>query len=221
MDLRNFNRVQERIDEAAQRAGRNGDEVTLVAVSKSQPPDAVEALYEAGHRDFGENRANEMAEKAAQLPADIRWHFVGSLQSNKTRLIRNATYMLHSLDRESLAGAWAKGIGEPPPVLIEVNVGQEDQKGGVAAGEVLDLVRKAHALGLRTRGLMAIPPLFPTPEESRPFFILLREIRDRLRVGSLDLAELSMGMTNDFEVAIEEGASLIRVGRAIFGSRHL
>jgi hypothetical protein len=161
-----------------------------------------------------------MAEKAATLPLDIRWHFVGSLQTNKVRMVRGATHLLHSLDRTSLATAWVKGMGRPPPVLIQVNVGQESQKGGVAPSEVESLAETARSLGLDVRGLMTIPPIPDDPESSRPFFAWLRQLRDSTRVGYPEIEELSMGMTDDFEVGISEGASFIRVGRAIFGPRH-
>ncbi len=211
--------VRERIAAAAQRAGRDLSDITLVAVSKSKPVSDIRALYDLGHRDFGENRAQEMAEKAAALPSDIRWHFVGALQTNKTRLVRPVTHLLHSMDRESLAFAWAKGIGLPPPVLIQVNTGSEPQKSGVDASEVADLLETTLAAGVTVRGLMAIPPVAEHIEAMRPHFAELRGLRDRLAEVHGGVQELSMGMTDDFEIAIEEGASLIRVGRAIFGDR--
>jgi hypothetical protein len=215
-----YQQVMNRVGEAAARANRSAEEITVVAVSKGRPPDEVAALYEAGHRDFGENRASEMAEKAGALPDDIRWHFVGSLQSNKVRAVRGRTHLLHSLDRMSLAKAWLKGIGAPSPVLIQVNIGREEQKGGVLAEQAGDLVERVVELGLHPRGLMAIPPLGGRPEDSRKFFVELRDLQGRLAIDAHQLTELSMGMTDDFEVAIEEGASIIRVGRAIFESTH-
>jgi pyridoxal phosphate enzyme (YggS family) len=218
MGLIDYQQVMGRVGEAAARASRNPEEITVVAVSKGRPAHDVAVLYEEGHRDFGENRASEMAEKSTALPDDIRWHFVGSLQSNKVRLIRGQTHLLHSLDRMSLAKAWLKGIGVPPPVLVEVNIGREEQKGGVVPEQAGDFFGKIIELGLKPRGLMAIPPLGDGPEYSREFFVELCELRDRLAINVQQLTELSMGMTNDFEVAIEEGASIIRVGRAIFES---
>jgi pyridoxal phosphate enzyme (YggS family) len=218
--LGDYRKVMNRVGEAAARASRSPEEITVVAVSKGRPPEEVAALYQAGHRDFGENRASEMAEKSGALPDDIRWHFVGSLQSNKVRMVRGRTHLLHSLDRMSLAKAWLKGIGAPPPVLIEVNIGREEQKGGVLAEQTGDLVGTVVELGLHPRGLMAIPPLGGRPEDSRRFFVELRDLQSRLAADTHQLTELSMGMTNDFEVAIEEGASIIRVGRAIFESTH-
>jgi PLP dependent protein len=204
---------------AVERSGRKRDDVTLVAVSKNQPVEAIASLYRVGHRDFGENRAQEMSNKAAQLPDDIRWHFVGALQSNKTRLVRGVTWLLHSVDRVSLAKAWLKGPGDPPPVLLQVDVGDEDQKGGVAPGDLAGLRDHVTELGLNIRGLMTIPPQTDNPEASRPFFVALRAARDGLSIDPGSVMELSMGMTDDFEIAIEEGASMIRVGRAIFGPR--
>ena len=215
-----YQKVMHRVGEAATRANRSAEEITVVAVSKGRPPDEVAALYETGHRDFGENRASEMAEKAGALPDDIRWHFVGSLQSNKVRVVRGRTHLLHSLDRMSLAKAWLKGIGAPPPVLIQVNIGREGQKGGVLAEQAGDLVKRVVDLGLHPLGLMAIPPLGERAEDSRKFFVELRDLQGRLAADTHQLTELSMGMTDDFEVAIEEGASIIRVGRAIFESTH-
>jgi pyridoxal phosphate enzyme (YggS family) len=199
--------------------GRDPAGITVVAVSKAKPVSDIEALYLRGHRDFGENRAQEMADKAAQLPRDIRWHFVGALQSNKARLIRPLTHLLHSMDRGSLATAWAKGSGLPPPVLLQVNTGREAQKSGVLPEQTRTTIERLLEIGLEVRGLMAIPPIVDDPESQRPHFELLRRLRDDIVVDHPDLTELSMGMTDDFEVAIEEGASMIRVGRAIFGAR--
>ena len=214
-----YREVLDRIRAAADRAGRDPSAITLVAVSKSKPASDIRSLYDLGHRDFGENRAQEMAEKAAALPADIRWHFVGALQTNKARLVRPVTHLLHSMDRESLAFAWAKGIGAAPPVLIQVNTGSEPQKAGVAAGEAAALLQTLLDVGITIRGLMAIPPVAEDAESMRPHFAELRELRDHLSELHGGVQELSMGMTDDFEIAIEEGASLIRVGRAIFGPR--
>ena len=211
--------VLDRMAAAARRVGRNPASITLVAVSKEKSIPEIEAVYATGHRDFGENRAHEMAEKAERLPGDIRWHFVGPLQSNKARLVRPITCLLHSMDRESLAAAWAKGSGLPPPVLLEVNTGHERQKSGVVPEQVPVVLDRIIGFGLRVQGLMAIPPIAADPEHQRHHFALLRQLRDELWTTHPDLADLSMGMTDDFEVAIEEGATMIRVGRAIFGPR--
>lgn len=202
------------------RSGRDTSEVTLVAVSKTKSAEEIMRVYEEGHRDFGENRAQELATKAPLLPDDIRWHFVGSLQSNKTRVVRPLSHLLQSMDRRSLALAWVKGPGMPPPVLLQVNVGDERQKSGADVEETDSLVEWMTGLGLDVKGLMAIPPVPDQPEASRRFFVMLRELRDRVAVRNPSVVELSMGMTDDFEVAIEEGASIIRIGRAIFGPRN-
>jgi pyridoxal phosphate enzyme (YggS family) len=215
-----YRAVLERIAEAATRSGRGPEEVTLVAVSKTKSVDEIRVIYEEGHRVFGENRAQEMAAKAPELPSDLEWHFVGALQSNKARVVRPITTLLHTMDRASLAKAWLKGPALAPPVLVEVNVGDEPQKAGVAPDQVLPTVGRFVELGLDVRGLMAIPPIPRVPEDSRPYFAQLRELRDELLVEHPAATELSMGMTDDFEVAIEEGASIIRVGRAIFGPRN-
>jgi pyridoxal phosphate enzyme (YggS family) len=211
--------VRERMAAAAERVGRDLSAIRLVAVSKAKSVTDIEKIYSLGHRDFGENRAQEMVEKAAVLPDDIRWHFVGGLQTNKARAIRPITHLLHSMDRESLGEAWAKGSGLPPPVLLQVNTGKESQTFGAdpeRAGQILDRVT---GLGIEVLGLMAIPPYSDDPEEQRPHFAMLRTMRDELSSSHPSLTELSMGMTDDFEVAIEEGSTVIRVGRAIFGER--
>ena len=208
-----------RVERAAARSGRSAADVTVVAVSKTISPEDILTIYEQGHRDFGENRAQEMAEKVGLLPHDIRWHFVGALQSNKAKLVRAKTHLLHSMDRLSLANAWLKGPGKPPPVLLQVNVGEEPQKSGVLPGDVVESVETMSSLGLDVQGLMAIPPIPETAEESRGYFVELRRLRDLAASIVPSVGHLSMGMTDDFEVAIEEGASIIRVGRAIFGPR--
>jgi hypothetical protein len=214
-----YREVMERVADAAAGSGRSPDEVTVVAVSKTMSVDDVLAVYEQGHRDFGENRAGELADKAAALPEGIRWHFVGSLQSNKTRMVRGVVHLLHSMDRRSLGKAWMKGRGLPPPVLAQVNIGREPQKSGVDPEDVPAALEWMETLGLDVRGLMAIPPEPDRPEDSREHFARLREIRDEVAPSHPSVVELSMGMTDDFEVAVAEGASIIRVGRAIFGPR--
>lgn len=220
MDLSRYDAVVHQMAAAAESVGREPAEVTLIAVSKGQPIQAIRALYEAGQRDFGENRAQEMADKSAELPADIRWHFVGSLQSNKVRVIRERTHLLHSLDRLSLASAWIKGLGHPPDALLQVNIGREEQKGGVLPEDLIGLATNVELLGIKVIGLMAIPPIGKTPEDSRRYFSALRKLRDENIARFPTMEGLSMGMTDDFETGIHEGASFIRVGRAIFGERH-
>lgn len=211
--------VMDQVASAARASNRDPAPVTVVAVSKSKTAEEVMAVYDQGHRDFGENRAAELAEKARRLPPDIRWHFVGALQSNKVRLVRGVTHLLHSVDRESLASAWVKGPGRPSPVLVQVDLAGERQKSGTTPERAGELVAKLVSLGLEVNGLMAIPPAPGRPEDSRPYFAALRELRDHLTPSVPRLRDLSMGMSDDFEVAISEGASIIRVGRAIFGDR--
>ena len=215
-----YDAVLRRVGEAANRAGKDITEIVVVAVSKSRTPAEILALYELGHRDFGENRAQELVDKAGELPGDIRWHFVGSLQSRKARIVRPVVALLHSMDRASLGSAWLKGHGIPPPALLQVNIGHESQKSGIAPedmGQALDWMSN---LGLEANGLMAIPPVPETPENSRQHFARLRNLRERFVHQHPSLKELSMGMSDDFEVAIEERASIIRVGRAIFDKRN-
>ena len=212
--------MMERVGAAAERSGRHVDEIAVVAVSKTKSAAEIMDVYDRGHRDFGENRAAELAEKSPRLPQDIRWHYVGALQSNKVRLVRGTTQLLHSMDRRSLAVAWLKGSGLPPPVLVQVNVGMEGQKSGVAPEAVVEFVDEMSRLGIEVTGLMAIPPIPAAPQDSRPHFHRLRVMRDEVCETHPGVVELSMGMTDDFEVAIEEGASIIRVGRAIFGPRN-
>jgi uncharacterized pyridoxal phosphate-containing UPF0001 family protein len=160
-----------------------------------------------------------MAAKASNLPGDIRWHFVGALQSNKVRLVRGISFLLHSVDRDSLGNAWLKGPGLPPPVLVQVELAGEERKSGTAPGDARGLVDRLIARGLEVKGLMAIPPAPSTPEDSRPYFAELRQLRDEIARDVPQVSELSIGMTDDYVVAISEGASIIRVGRAIFGDR--
>lgn len=208
--------VRERLAAAAERSGRRPEEVTLVAVTKEHDPAEIMRLYDQGQRDFGENRAQEMAGKIDELPADVRWHFIGPLQRNKVRIVRPAVVMLHSMDRMSLAESWMKGPGLPPPVLLQVNIGREPQKHGVDPDGAVDVASTMVDMGLPLKGLMAILPIVEDPEDARPYFVLMREIRDEVVGCAPQVTELSMGMTDDFEVAVEEGATIVRVGRAIF-----
>jgi pyridoxal phosphate enzyme (YggS family) len=212
----NLAKVQERIAAAAHRAGRLPGEVTLVAVAKGHGPEAILEAYHAGQRDFGESRAQELVEKASQLPPDIRWHFVGPLQRNKVRQVRPCVVLLHSLDRLGLARSWARGVGVPPPILVEVNVGGEEKKLGGPPDTTEELVERATRTGLNVQGLMTIPPRVARPEEARSYFLELAGLRDRLAPRWPELQHLSMGMSEDFEVAVEAGSTMLRIGRAIF-----
>ncbi len=214
--------VRDRIDAAARRAGRAPESIRLVLASKTQPPEAIRAAYDAGAREFGENYVQEAVAKRDALGnlADLRWHLIGHLQSNKVKLAAAAFAMIQTLDSETLAAALARAHKVPPlPVLIEINLGGEASKHGVAPEAATRLIDAARSL-VDVRGLMAIPPPGETAEDSRRWFVGLRELRDRLaRASGLALSDLSMGMTDDFEVAIEEGATIVRVGRAVFGER--
>ena len=222
----NIEGIQARIAAACARVGRNPAEVRLVAVSKTKPAALIEEAAAAGQRLFGENYVQEFADKAEQVRAPVEWHFIGALQSNKVKYLRGKVTMIHSLDRLSLAEEinrqWAK-LDRPMDVLLEVNLGDESSKAGTGAEEAIELVRRVAELPfLRLRGLMALPPWLDDPEEVRPYFRRLREVARRieaLNIPGVSMAELSMGMSNDFEVAIEEGATLVRVGTAIFGGR--
>ncbi len=213
--------VWERIAAAAAASDRDAGAVTLVAVSKAQPVERVMAAYRAGHRDFGENRAQELVARLTELPTDVRWHFVGHLQRNKVRQVRPVVTFLHSMDRLELGREWLKGPGGAPPALLQVNVGGEPQKSGVLPEDVEATASGLLDLGVDLRGLMAMPPYSPDPEETRPHFRTLANLRDRLVARWPRLTELSMGMTEDYWVAVEEGATLVRVGRAIFGPREV
>lgn len=208
--------VRERIARAARTSGRDPESVTLLAVSKGQSDAAVEELYQAGQRAFGENRPRGLRDRLeADLPQDIEWHFVGNAQRRAIKVIAPAIVLLHSLDRLSLADAWIR-LEDPPPVLIEVNIGTEAQKHGFAPTEVHSVADHLAAGGVSVRGLMIIPPREDTAEQARRWFVALRELRDALVSEHPNARELSMGMTDDFEVAVEEGASIVRLGRAIF-----
>ena len=221
----NLARVRERIDRAAGRAGRRADEITLVAVSKTFAPEAIRAAYDAGLRHFGENRVQEARAKRPELAGlAATWHLIGHLQSNKARQAAGLFDRIDTVDSVPLArklDAAAQECGKRLPVLIEVRLGGEASKSGVeAAGLPAFAERIGQPGALDFRGLMAIPPYAEDPEQARPYFRRLRELRDELsrRLGR-PLPALSMGMSHDFEVAIEEGATEVRIGTALFGTR--
>lgn len=211
--------VRQRVDAAAARAGRDPAGVELVAIGKGQPVPVLRDAFDAGQKVFGENRGQELASKAGGLPPGVRWHFVGPLQTNKVRMVRPLVEMIQSFDRDRLVKPWLQGTDEAPTALLQVNIGMEPQKHGVAPHLVPETFERWEAAGIRLRGIMSVPPLGDDPEASRPYFASMRTIRDELadRLGRKLI--LSMGMTDDFEVAIEEGSTMIRVGRAIFGRR--
>lgn len=205
--------VRERMRLAQEESGRQDDEIELVVVSKGRPVAAIEALYEHGHRDFGENRAQELVAKARELPPDVRWHFIGPLQRNKVAAVRPLVTKLHSLDRLRLADAWARDGAASPPALLEINLGNEPQKHGFAPDEAGSAADSVIEKGVDLRGVMSIPPV---GEPATPYFEQLVGVRDMLAVHYPQVTEVSAGMTDDFEEAIRAGATSIRVGRAIF-----
>lgn len=222
----NLAAIQERITRAASRVGRPPRSVRLVAVSKGQPTAALQRGVGAGCHDLGENYVQELVEKMDALAgAEVRWHLIGPLQRNKARHVAGRIAMLHTLDSVPLCHELEKrcaAAGVTLDVLCQVNLAQEPQKHGVGAPELSPLLNAVAACAhLRVRGLMTIPPFFDEPERARPLFRALRELRDEVARDQpgLTLDELSMGMSGDFEVAIEEGATLVRVGTAIFGER--
>jgi PLP dependent protein len=220
----NLERVREQIAAAAQRAGRSVDDVELVAVSKTHDAQRVREAIEAGQQLFGESRVQEARAKIPDLPSSLRWHFIGHLQKNKIRHALPLFELFHGIDSLDLArdmNRIADEDGSRPRILLEVNVAGEGSKFGFKPDQVERDMESLFALPrLTIEGLMTIPPIAPEPEASRRFFVELRGLRDRLQQKlGVALPQLSMGMTNDFEVAVEEGATLVRVGTAIFGER--
>ena len=223
----NVERVRERIQSACRRSGRAIQDVRLVAVSKTKPAEAIRQAYAAGLREFGENRVQEAAAKRQKLEdLDAAWHLIGHLQSNKAKQACRLFDWIHSVDSLHLAqkiDREAAALGRKMPALIEVHLGEEESKFGVKEDDLARMVEGIAALpALELRGLMTLPPFFDDPENARPFFCRLRELADRIAARHLpgvQMRELSMGMSHDFEVAIEEGATIIRVGTAIFGER--
>ncbi len=215
--------VRARVAESAARAGRGAEEITLVVVSKSFSADVVAEAVRAGATDLGENRAQELREKAIALPLVPRWHFIGHLQTNKTRHVVGTAHLIHSVDRFGLAeeiARRARSLGVSQDVLIEVNISGEPTKHGVPPPGAVALAEQVAALeGLRVTGLMTMAPFTDKPELSRPFFADLRSLGEQVARVVPQATHLSMGMTRDFEVAIDEGATLVRVGEAIFGPR--
>jgi len=214
-------RVCGRMADAVRQAGRESGSVRLVLASKTQPPAAVAAAFAAGARDFGENYVQEAVSKRSTLgELDIRWHLIGHLQTNKARAAVETFDLIQTLDSERLAAALFRLRQSPPmPVLVEINLAGEESKSGLEPGRAEALINSVRDQ-VDVQGLMAIPPAMPVSEAARPLFRQLRELRDQLAAATgLALPELSMGMTDDFEAAILEGATIVRVGRAVFGER--
>lgn len=223
----NIARVQERIAAACNRCGRRPEDVKLVAVSKTVSPDRIRQAYEAGLRDFGENRVQEASEKRPALSdLTVTWHLIGHLQTNKARPARELFHWIHSVDSLRLAAKLDKAAlcsGDRLQIMLEVNLGDESTKFGARESEVIELAGQVCQFEtLELRGLMTVPPFFDDPERVRPIFRRLRELAEKIEsthTPNVSLKDLSMGMSHDFEVAIEEGATIVRVGTAIFGDR--
>jgi pyridoxal phosphate enzyme (YggS family) len=218
---KNLNRIEARICAACEKAGRSRDEVKLVAVSKRKPVEAVLEAAEAGQILFGENRVQEAQTKVPVCPQHLHWHLIGHLQSNKARLAVGLFRMIHSVDSEKLLRALDEYATTSLPILIQVNISGEGSKSGCAPEEVAALIDAANQCSqVEVHGLMTLPPFTPDPEKTRTHFSNLRKLRDQLQeTTGTPLPELSMGMSNDFEIAIEEGATFVRIGTDIFGSR--
>ena len=222
----NLNRVQENIRNACARAGRKEDEVTLIAVSKTKPVSMLEEAYALGVRDFGENKVQELVDKAGQLPEDIRWHMIGHLQRNKVKYIIDKVYLIHSVDSLRLAEEISKEAvkhGVTANILIEVNVAGEESKFGVSPEDTPGLIEEISRLpAIQVRGLMTLAPFVEKAEDNRIIFNALLKLYvdiSRKNIDNVHMDFLSMGMTGDYEVAVEEGATFVRVGTGIFGER--
>ena len=222
----NLEAVEKRVQDACKRAGRSRDEVTLIAVSKTKPVSLIREAMACGQVDFGENKVQELCKKLEEIREPLRWHLIGHLQRNKVKYVVDKACLIHSVDSERLAQEIQKEAAKRDvvcPVLVEVNVGGEETKSGVSPQEALPLVRSIAALpNVKVKGLMTVAPPVEKPEDARIYFKELRELADTIRkeaIPGVEMKELSMGMTGDFEAAIEEGATMVRVGTAIFGAR--
>ena len=227
MVVENLAEVEKHVCEACERAGRSRDEVTLIAVSKTKPVSMIEELLPGGTRDFGENKVQELVDKYEVLPKDIHWHLIGHLQRNKVKYVVDKACLIHSVDSMRLAETISEeGVkkGVTVPVLIEVNVAGEESKFGVTLEETEGLVREIAKLpSIQIKGLMTIAPYVEDPEENRVHFSRLKQLSVDIKNKNIDnvsMDVLSMGMTGDYQVAIEEGATMVRVGTGIFGERN-
>ena len=223
----NLEEVEEKIAKACERAGRAREEVTLIAVSKTKPVEMLQEIYDEGIRDFGENKVQELTAKYEALPKDIHWHMIGHLQTNKVKYIIDKAELIHSVDSLKLAETIEKEAAKHDliaDILVEVNVAEEESKFGMKMEEVIPFVEKVSAFPhVRVRGLMTIAPFVEDPEENRSIFADLHKLYIDIKKKNHDndtVSVLSMGMTNDYEVAIEEGATMVRVGTGIFGARN-
>lgn len=227
MAAENYKEVERRVSKACARAGRNREEVTLIAVSKTKPLEAIEELVAIGVTEFGENKVQELCQKEESVSTPVHWHMIGTLQRNKVKYIVDKAYLIHSVDSLKLAQEIQKEAVKKqvePAILIEVNIGNEETKSGVAYEEAENLVKEIALLSnVHVKGLMCIAPFVENPEENREHFRRMEALRKRIqaeKIPGVEMSELSMGMTGDFEVAIEEGATYVRVGTAIFGERN-
>ena len=223
----NYAAVLDKIKKACNQVGRDTEDVTLIAVSKTKPVEMLQEVYDAGCRDFGENKVQEILDKYDKLPDDIRWHMIGHLQTNKVKYIVDKVYMIHSVDSLKLAQEISKEAlkkNVTVNVLLEVNVAKEESKFGIMSEEVLSFYKDVVDLpGLKVCGLMTIAPYVEDSEENRQYFVKLKQLivdMQREKTDNIIVGELSMGMTGDYEVAVEEGATFVRVGTGIFGERN-
>lgn len=219
--------VERRIEEACRRAGRKREDVTLIAVSKTKPVETLKEAYDLGVRIFGENKVQELTEKYEALPKDIHWHMIGHLQTNKVKYIADKVDLIHSVDSLKLAETIEKEAAKHNrtiDILVEVNVAQEESKFGLKVEEVIPFIEKIAGFShINVRGLMTIAPFVENPEKNRSVFADLRKLSVDImekNIDNVNVSILSMGMTNDYEVAIEEGATMVRVGTGIFGARN-
>ncbi|WP_020587478.1 YggS family pyridoxal phosphate-dependent enzyme [Desulfobacter curvatus] len=223
----NIKKIQDEICAAAQKSGRNASGVTLIAVSKRKPAEMIQQAIDAGHRDFGENYIQEAMEKIDLLGREsATWHFIGHLQSNKAKFAVKYFDLIHTVDTVKLAkeiNRQAEKIGKIQEILLQVNIARETTKSGAQESEIMDIANQVCQFdNLHVSGLMCMPPFFDDPEEARIYFKRLKQISkdiEALNLPHTDMTHLSMGMSNDFTVAVEEGATLVRVGTAIFGAR--
>ncbi|MBP9000463.1 MAG: YggS family pyridoxal phosphate-dependent enzyme [Lachnospiraceae bacterium] len=222
----NLEQVNSNIVSACIRSGRKTDSVTLIAVSKTKPVEMLLEAYAAGVRDFGENKVQEIVDKIDKLPPDARFHMIGHLQTNKVKYIIDRIYMIHSLDSVKLAmeiDKRAKAAGRVVPCLIEINIGNEESKYGINPKEAAEFAAEVSQLtGIKIMGLMCVAPAVDDPEDAREYFVRMRELSvdiTRKNIDNIELSILSMGMSGDYMVAVEEGANFVRVGSSIFGLR--
>ena len=223
----NYDKVAGNILRACEKSGRNPDEVTLIAVSKTKPVSMLQEIYDHGCRDFGENKVQELLEKYEVMPKDIRWHLIGHLQRNKVKYVVDKAALIHSVDSLKLAEEISKEAlkkNVEADILIEVNVAEEESKFGTRTEDAIELVLQVAKLpGIHIKGLMTIAPYVENPEENRQYFAQLKQLSVDISAKNIDnvsMNVLSMGMTGDYETAVSEGATLVRVGTGIFGERH-